>query len=63
MDENYEITVKWPTGRKFSKDGYTCEQAEAMADFLWTAGADDVIIRCACGECETCRDWAAFENN
>lgn len=61
MDENYEITVKWPTGRESTQGGYTEDSAQAMADFLWAAGADDVIIRCACGECETCYDRATLE--
>lgn len=61
MDENYEITVKWPTGREFTRDGYTSETAQAMADFLWVAGAVDVIVRCACGMCENCIDRAISE--
>jgi hypothetical protein len=59
--DNYEITVKWPTGRTFTRDGYTQDQAQAMADFLWACGADDVKLTCVCGECETCRDRAVAQ--
>ena len=57
----FEITVKWPDGRTITDDGYTREQATAIADFLWVAGADDVKITCACNDCETCSDYAAWE--
>ena len=56
----YEITVKWPDGRVIADSGYTEEQARAIANFLWVAGADDVKVHCACGECETCSDYAAW---
>lgn len=59
----YKITVKWPDGRTVMDDGYTADQAVALRDFLYAAGADDVKVECACGECETCTDRATFENS
>lgn len=60
MDKMYEITVVWPDGRTGTTDGYDRESATAMADLLWVLGADDVIVRCLCGNCETCTDRAAW---
>lgn len=57
----YEITVKWPTGREATVDGFAPDAVEAWVDFLWIAGADDVRAVCRCGECETCADRAVFE--
>lgn len=58
----YEITVKWPGGKSITRDGYSEESARDIANVLWVAGADDVIVRCTCGECETCIDRAIFES-
>lgn len=58
----YEVTVKWPDGGSNTVDGFDRNQARDMADFLWACNADDVVIRCVCGECDTCGDRAAWES-
>ena len=57
----YEITVKWPDGRSFTVDGFLREAVEPMTSLMWLSGADDVIVRCRCNDCETCRDRAVYE--
>lgn len=57
----YEITVKWPNGKAFTVDGFPLEAVEPMSVLLWSVGADNVIVRCRCNDCETCRDRAVFE--
>lgn len=59
----YEITVKWPDGRVITNGDYTKEQASALVDFLWAAGAGDVRRVCVCNNCETCYDRATFTNS
>lgn len=56
----FEITVKWPDGRTATVGGFTDESVGPMVEFLWQVGADDVIRRCACGDCDTCRDRSDF---
>jgi hypothetical protein len=43
LHETYEITVRWPDGRTITVGGYEYEAARAIENFLWAAGADDVI--------------------
>lgn len=57
----YEITVKWPGGDTVTADGFNEDQVGPMSEFLWVSGADDVIARCRCNNCETCYDRAVFQ--
>jgi hypothetical protein len=56
----FEVTVKWSDGCVAASSPYSREEADAIANFLWAAGADDVKITCACNNCETCSDYAAW---
>jgi hypothetical protein len=59
-DKTYSITVKWPSAQRATVTDFSEEAARNWADFLWICGADDVIVRCECGECETCYDRAIY---
>lgn len=48
----YEMTVVWPDGRRYTSDGYSFEEANAINNFLRAAGASDVMMRCCCDECK-----------
>jgi hypothetical protein len=61
MEKIYEITVLWPSGESHGLGGFSEAQKDAMVNFLWVSGADDIRVRCTCNECETCCDRAAFE--
>ncbi len=61
--DNYSVTVKWSSGEKITDNGYSLKEAQAIADFFFAIDTvDDVFIRCACNECETCHDRAIFES-